>query len=98
MLPFPQIISLQQKYIHHVLDVHDVKPLQQFLPNLIFLHLATSRNTVPVLERCIPAQATEGSVEALAFAGQAASRNSPENSDGTSSTEDDSSGLVTFKF
>jgi len=29
----------------------------------------TSHNTVPVLERCIPAQATEGSVEALAFAG-----------------------------
>ena len=31
MLPFPQIISLEQKYTHHVLDVHGVKSLQQFL-------------------------------------------------------------------
>ena len=31
MLPFPQIISLKQKYTHHVLDLHDVNSLQQFL-------------------------------------------------------------------
>ena len=31
MLPFPQIILLVQKYTHHVLDVHDVRSLQQFL-------------------------------------------------------------------
>ena len=31
MLPFPQIISLEQKYTHHVVDVHDVRSLQQFL-------------------------------------------------------------------
>jgi len=31
MLPFPQIISLEQKYTHHVLDVHNVRSLQQFL-------------------------------------------------------------------
>ena len=24
MLPFPQIFSLQQKYTHHVLNLHDV--------------------------------------------------------------------------
>lgn len=34
MLPFPQIISLEQKYTHHVVDVHDVRSLQQFLPDL----------------------------------------------------------------
>ena len=32
MVPLPQIISLEQKYTHHVVDVHDVKSLQQFLP------------------------------------------------------------------
>ena len=31
MLPFPQKISLEQKYTHHVVDVHDVRSLQQFL-------------------------------------------------------------------
>ena len=31
MLPFTQIITLQQKHPHHVLDVHDAKSLQQFL-------------------------------------------------------------------
>ena len=31
LLPFPQIILLQQKYTHHALDVHDEKTLQQFL-------------------------------------------------------------------
>ena len=35
MLPFPQIISLQQKYTYHVLDVHDVKSLQQFLLSVL---------------------------------------------------------------
>ena len=33
MLLFPQIISLQQKYTHHVLDIHDVGSLYQFLHN-----------------------------------------------------------------
>ena len=32
MLTFPQKISLEQKYTHHVVDVHDVRSLQQFLP------------------------------------------------------------------
>ena len=32
MLPFPPQISLEQKYTHHVVDVHDVRSLQQFLP------------------------------------------------------------------
>ena len=31
MLPCPQIFSLEQKYTHHVVDVHDVRSLQQFL-------------------------------------------------------------------
>ena len=31
MLPFPKIISLEHKYTHYVLDVHDVRSLQQFL-------------------------------------------------------------------
>ena len=31
MVPFVQIISLQQKHTHHVLYVHDAKSLQQFL-------------------------------------------------------------------
>ena len=35
MLPFPQIISLEQKYTHHVLDVHDVRSLQQFHHDVI---------------------------------------------------------------
>ena len=34
MLPFPRIISLVQKYTHHVVDVHDVRSLQQFLRTL----------------------------------------------------------------
>ena len=33
MLSFPQIISFGQKYTHHVVDVHDVRSLQQFLRN-----------------------------------------------------------------
>ena len=32
MLPFPQQISMEQKYTHHVVDVYDVRSLQQFLP------------------------------------------------------------------
>ena len=32
MLPFPQKISFEQKYTHHVVDVHDVRSLKQFLP------------------------------------------------------------------
>ena len=32
MLPIPQIILLEQNYTHHVLDVHHVRSLQQFLP------------------------------------------------------------------
>ena len=28
ILPFPQIISLGQKYTHHVVDVHYVRSLQ----------------------------------------------------------------------
>ena len=32
MLPFPQLILLEQNYTHHVLDVYDVRSLQQFLP------------------------------------------------------------------
>ena len=31
MMSFPQINSLEQKYTHHVVDVHDVRSLQQFL-------------------------------------------------------------------
>ena len=38
MLPFPQIILLEQKYTHHVLKVHDVKFLQQFLLYLMGAH------------------------------------------------------------
>ena len=33
MLTFPQKISLEQKYTHHVVDVHDVRSLQQLLRN-----------------------------------------------------------------
>ena len=32
MLPFPQLILLEQNYTHHVLDVHDVRSLKQFHP------------------------------------------------------------------
>ena len=35
MLPFPRLISLEQKYTHHVIDVHDVRSLQQFLQCLM---------------------------------------------------------------
>ena len=67
MLPFPQIISLQQKYTHHVLDLHDVRSLQQFL--LVFIcsiygHLqyhfrmeeVIAKNTFPPLKLTIELQ------------------------------------------
>ena len=48
-----------------------------------------SRNSVPVLERCIPAQATKGSVEALAFAGPRAAREDDESGGSDSDTDNE---------
>ena len=53
----------------------------------------SSRNSVPVLERCIPTQATEGSVEALAFAGPVAK----EAQDNSSSSDSDSDAAEAVK-
>ena len=42
MLPFPKKISLEQKYTHHVVDVHDVRSLQQLLQDVFFPIVAKS--------------------------------------------------------
>ena len=41
MLPFPEIISLEQKYTHHVLDVHEVRSLQQFLLKEVQIYIGS---------------------------------------------------------
>ena len=37
MLPFPLIMSFQEKYTYHVLDAHYLDSLQQLLPNYPYL-------------------------------------------------------------
>jgi len=57
----------------------------------------SSNNSVPVLERCIPAQATEGSVEALAFAGPVPKRSTSDSEGNSNSSSEESDAEQTSK-
>ena len=71
MLPFPQIISLVQKFTHHVVDVHNVRSLQQFLSSyFIYFSLPLKVRGTPKGKFFPAAQVPTGKEERAAGAGE----------------------------